>query len=169
MPRPEIRAHQLPRLREFTWQKILSMIMVPKQILYVEDNLVNQLLMTEMVTRCTTHKLQIARTMREGLRMATQQDYDVLLLDLRLPDGNGPELLQLLRRFPQYADIPAVAVTAEYGFDPAGTSFSEVWFKPLDIHQTLDGLDRVLRNAPERTEAHAGMPSRAASALAAFP
>jgi CheY-like chemotaxis protein len=124
--------------------------MLPRQILYVEDNLVNQLLMTEMITRCTTHKLHIARSMREGLRMASQQAHDLLLLDLRLPDGQGPDLLQMLRRLPAYADVPAVAVTAEYGFDPAGTGFCEVWFKPLDIHQTLDGLERVLRNAPAR-------------------
>lgn len=139
----------------------------PKQILYVEDNLVNQLLMAEMVTRCTTHKLHIARTMREGLRMATQQPFDVLLLDLRLPDGNGPELLQMLRRLPGYADVPAVAVTAEYGFDPASTGFSEVWFKPLDVHQTLDGLDRVLHTTPARViEPLAELPTRGLSAFA---
>ena len=133
----------------------------PKQILYVEDNLVNQLLMTEMVTRCTTHKLHIARTMREGLRMASQHPFDLLLLDLRLPDGQGPELLQILRRLPDYAEVPAVAVTAEYGFDPSGTGFCEVWFKPLDIHQTLDGLERVLHSPSHSGASQSGLFSAA--------
>lgn len=138
---------------------------LPKQILYVEDNLVNQLLMTEMITRCTTHKLHIARTTREGLRMAAQHAFDLLLLDLRLPDGQGPELLQMLRRLPGYSDVPAVAVTAEYGFDPAGAGFCEVWFKPLDIHQTLDGLERVMHNAPPRSaDSQSALPHKAAMA-----
>ena len=116
----------------------------PKRILYVEDNPVNQLLMAEMVNRCTTHQLLIARNMREGLRLASQQRFDLLLIDLRLPDGYGTELLQMLRRLPEYAEVPAVAVTAEYGFDPTGHGFREVWFKPLDIQQTLESLERVL-------------------------
>lgn len=116
-----------------------------KNILYVEDNPVNQMLMSEMVGRCTTHRLQLAGTLREGLRLAGQQSFDLLLLDLRLPDGDGVELLGLLRRIPACADVPAVAVTAEYGFELDGSGFCEVWHKPLDLHQTLDRLDRVLR------------------------
>jgi CheY-like chemotaxis protein len=119
--------------------------LVPRQILYVEDNPVNQMLMSEMVGRCTPHRLTLAGTVREGMRTAARQDFDLLLLDWRLPDGDGAELLAMLRRLPSYADVPAVAVTAEYGFEPGEHGFCEVWYKPLDLHQTLARLDRVLR------------------------
>lgn len=132
-----------------------------KSILYVEDNPVNQMLMTEIVGRCTTHRLQLASTLREGLRIAGQQGFDLLLLDLRLPDGDGAELLGLLRRMPGLADVPAVAVTAEYGFQLEGSGFCEVWYKPLDLHQTLERLDRVLRRPLSGTAA--------LSLLASFP
>lgn len=119
--------------------------LAPKEILYVEDNPVNQMLMAEMIGRCTTHRLTLAGTVREGLRTASRQGFDLLLLDLRLPDGDGAELLAMLRRLPACAHVPAVAVTAEYGFEPHTNGFCEVWYKPLDLHQTLERLDHVLR------------------------
>jgi CheY-like chemotaxis protein len=128
----------------------------PKHILYVEDNVVNQALMTEMVSRCTSHHLQVAATFHEGLRLASHQRFDLLLLDLRLPDGDGAELLGLLRRLPACAKVPAVAVTAEYGFQLEGSTFCEVWYKPLDLHQTLERLDRVLRRPPAPAQAATG-------------
>lgn len=128
----------------------------PRHILYVEDNVVNQVLMTEMVSRCTSHHLQVAATLNEGLRLASHQHFDLLLLDLRLPDGDGAELLGMLRRLPSCAKVPAVAVTAEYGFQLEGSGFCEVWYKPLDLHQTLERLDRVLRSAPPPARATPG-------------
>jgi len=118
----------------------------PKSILYVEDNPVNQMLMTEMVGRCTGHRLQLAGTVQDGLDLAARQHFDLLLLDLRLPDGDGAELLAMLRRLPAFKSVPAVAVTAEYGFKLEGSGFCQVWYKPLDLHLTLDRLDRVLRS-----------------------
>lgn len=140
-----------------------------KSVLYVEDNRVNQMLMSEMIGRCTTHRLQLAATLREGLRIAGQQHFDLLLLDLRLPDGDGTDLLGMLRLLPACAEVPAVAVTAEYGFHLEGSGFCEVWYKPLDLHQTLDRLDRVLRHHPAVASALsvlAGFPKQ--SALAAL-
>lgn len=118
----------------------------PKNILYVEDNLVNQMLMTEMVSRYTGHRLQLAASVQEGLNLAAHRHFDLLLLDLRLPDGDGAELLAMLRRLPLCQAVPAVAVTAEYGFRLEGSGFCEVWYKPLDLHQTLARLERVLRS-----------------------
>jgi CheY-like chemotaxis protein len=116
-----------------------------RRILYVEDNLVNQVLMTEVVGRHTPHQLQLADNVRQGLELAAQQRFDLLLLDLRLPDGDGVSLLGKLRRLATCAAAPAVAVTAEYGFRLEGSGFCEVWYKPLDLNQTLARLDRLLR------------------------
>jgi CheY-like chemotaxis protein len=68
----------------------------------------------------------------------------LLLLDLRLPDCHGTELLERMRQVPGWTHIPAIAVTAEAEFMPAGTSFCDVWHKPLRVPTLLTRLDRVI-------------------------
>jgi len=77
----------------------------------------------------------------------------LLLLDLRLPDCHGIELLERMRRIPGWEHIPAIAVTAEAEFMPAGTGFSDVWHKPLRVPTLLTRLDRVLSPRPASPEA----------------
>jgi len=47
----------------------------------------------------------------------------LLLLDLRLPDGDGIALLPMLRHIPGCETAPAVAVTAEIDVELRGSGF----------------------------------------------
>lgn len=116
------------------------------KVLYVEDHEANVFLMQSLFSMRPDMELEVALTGEDGYRAATQAPPDLLLLDLRLPDCHGAQLLERLRRHPQLASVPAAAVTAEE-FDPADTSFSEVWSKPLDIAQTLSRLDSLSARA----------------------
>lgn len=44
------------------------------------------------------HEIDMAATMKAGLASASGRDYDVALIDLRLPDGSGIEVLRALRQ-----------------------------------------------------------------------
>jgi CheY-like chemotaxis protein len=72
----------------------------------------------------------------------------LLLLDLRLPDGFGTMLLHELRQLGNCEKVPAVAVTAEPGFDAAGSGFDEVWSKPMNLRTVLERIDYWLGAAP---------------------
>ena len=72
---------------------------------------------------------------------------NLLLLDLRLPDCHGNELLGWLRRLPGWSAAPAVAETAETDFHIACTTFDEVWRKPMDLGSMLGRLDTFLGRA----------------------
>jgi CheY-like chemotaxis protein len=89
-------------------------------------------------------RLLVAPTGEAGLQAATEFKLDLLLLDLILPDCHGSELLERMRLLPGVNAIPAVAVTAEEGFDLGGTGFQEIWFKPLDSVPTLHRLKCLL-------------------------
>jgi CheY-like chemotaxis protein len=92
---------------------------------------------------------------------------DLLLLDINLPDCHGSELLRQLRMFPGCEHTPAIAVTADPLFSLSGTSFAELWHKPLRLQFALGRLDRWLgQSQSEPQEPRATMPSRA-SAFAA--
>lgn len=54
-------------------------------------------------------KITLCRTLSEG-RLALEQDvFDLLILDINLPDGNG---LELLREVRQSSTVPVILLTA---------------------------------------------------------
>jgi CheY-like chemotaxis protein len=127
-------------------QRVIDAI-VPKEVLYVEDHPTNVSLMKAIFRRRPHLELVVANDGREARELATHLQPSLLLLDLRLPDTHGVTLLKELRRVEGWANIPAVAVTAESGFQLAGSGFSEVWAKPLDLAFLLGRLDH-LTSAP---------------------
>jgi CheY-like chemotaxis protein len=113
-------------------------------VLYVEDHPVNVLLMEALFSKRPRARLNVAMTGEAGMQAAREQAPDLLLLDLRLPDCHGSDLLQRLRALPGLAEVPAVAVTAEDTRDLGTAGFVEIWHKPMDMHATLFRLDRLL-------------------------
>lgn len=111
-----------------------------REVLYVEDHPVNVHLMEALFKRLPHLRLVVAEDGLTARRIAPTLNPCLLLLDLRLPDCHGCALLPQLRRLDGWADIPAVAVTAEPGFDAAGTGFCEVWPKPLELGFVLARL-----------------------------
>jgi DNA-binding NtrC family response regulator len=61
-----------------------------------------------------------AGTLREGLRMARSEDYDVVVLDVRMPDGSG---LDSLPRFQECPSAPEVIILTGLG-DPDGAELA---------------------------------------------
>ena len=47
-----------------------------------------------------------------GIEEAKISKFDLLLLDIGLKDLHGIEVLKAIKSFPQYKDIPSIAVTA---------------------------------------------------------
>jgi CheY-like chemotaxis protein len=123
----------------------------PQDVLYVEDHPTNVHLMQALFKRCPHLNLVVAEDGHAARRLAPTLRPALLLVDLRLPDCHGSALLEELRLLAGYADIPAIAVTAESGFSLEGTSFCEVWPKPLDLAFVLDRLAEFSARAPLHT------------------
>lgn len=124
----------------------------PQDVLYIEDHPTNVHLMQALFKRLPQLRLVVAGDGQQARRMAASLRPGLLLVDLRLPDCHGVELLEELRQYEGYADLPAVAVTAEPGNHLEGTSFCEVWPKPLDLAFVLDRLDRFAAMGPLFTQ-----------------
>lgn len=123
------------------------------RVLYVEDNLVNIVLMQSIVGLRRALRIEVATSGDEGYARALAQPPDLMLIDMRLPDCSGIELLQRLRAHPRFASTPAVVVSAE-GFPEnvrraREAGFSDYWTKPLDVEQTLARLDAWLPQPPD--------------------
>src|SRR5215468_8528677 len=91
------------------------------------------------------HGVEIAHTGREGLERALDGRPDVILLDLRLPDQSGLDILRQLRQID--ARIPVVVVTvvrsADSAIEPMRQGAYDYLLKPLDMQK----LDRVIGEA----------------------
>jgi CheY-like chemotaxis protein len=119
----------------------LSQPLIRRSVLYVEDHPVNAMLMSALFERRPGLKLVLAETGQHAVAIASGLHPALLLLDLRLPDCHGSQLLPLLRQLPGCGTAPAVAVTAEDDYDIAGTGFCELWAKPLHLDFVLRRLD----------------------------
>jgi len=114
-----------------------------RPVLYVEDHPVNAMLMAALFENRPGLKLVVAGTGQQALCIAAGLNPVLLLLDMRLPDCHGSQLLPLLRQLPGCETAPAVAVTAEDDFSLADSGFVELWAKPLDLGWVLRRLDAL--------------------------
>jgi DNA-binding NtrC family response regulator len=95
-----------------------------------------------------------AFTGRQGIQMIAEQHPDVLLLDLGLPDGEGLELLQEIRR--DYPDLPVIVVTAHDSLNNAIASIKIGAFhfisKPYVPEELLSLVAKALEHRGLRQE-----------------
>lgn len=112
------------------------------QVLYVEDEPTNLVLMQALFKLRPHIELVTAANGAEATALASSLRPALLLLDLRLPDCWGDDLLPQLRQRYRWQHVPAVAVTAESQIEERRRGFIEVWHKPLDLHFVLQRLDR---------------------------
>ena len=82
-------------------------------ILYIEDNPDNMLLV-QRALESRGYKLLKAMNGIDGITQAEQNNIDLILLDINLPDIDGYEVAQRLRKSSkaELAYIPIIAVTA---------------------------------------------------------
>ncbi len=59
------------------------------------------------------HKTSAAHTIKDGLEQARKNSFDLILLDLELPDGNGLEIMPQLTKLPSSPEIIIITGTGD--------------------------------------------------------
>jgi HAMP domain-containing protein/CheY-like chemotaxis protein/signal transduction histidine kinase len=83
-----------------------------KRLLVVEDNPGEQLSIRELLGH-NDIQVTIASTGEEALAVIAEQPFDCMVLDLRLPDMTGFDVLERLRDTPSLVDLPVVVFTGK--------------------------------------------------------
>ncbi|WP_372869864.1 TMAO reductase system sensor histidine kinase/response regulator TorS [Shewanella sp.] len=109
-----------------------SFVAVPhRRVLLVEDNQVNALVARGYLATLG-HDASWARDLAEARRLLAAEQFDALMLDMQLPDGDGRSLLSLLPPDMQVAAFTAqVDTEAVVGYQQAG--IQTVLAKPLSL------------------------------------
>jgi PAS domain S-box-containing protein len=80
-------------------------------ILLAEDNVVNQQVAVAMLVR-RGHQVDVAANGREAVDLARRHRYDVVLMDIQMPEMDGFEATTAIRALPGGRDLPVYALTA---------------------------------------------------------
>jgi signal transduction histidine kinase/ActR/RegA family two-component response regulator len=123
----------------------------PIQILLVDDNAVNLLVARMMLKKCFP-KAEIAQASsgQEALDKLREQTFDLTLMDMVMPEMDGMEVTQILRRdFPAPTrDMPILALTASANPVDHDRCFAsgmdDVLHKPLDEPQLISKISNAL-------------------------
>jgi signal transduction histidine kinase/CheY-like chemotaxis protein len=84
----------------------------PLSILLAEDNVVNQRVAMTMLGKMG-HRITLATNGREAVEQWRQSDFDLILMDVQMPEMTGLEATQQIRREEALgAHVPIVAMTA---------------------------------------------------------
>jgi signal transduction histidine kinase/DNA-binding response OmpR family regulator len=110
--RPFITRHSLAAGRASTEPASRPVTTEPLRILLAEDNAVNQLVAVEML-RHLGHRADLAENGQQVLAALERRTYDVVLLDVQMPELDGLEAARRIRRrWPQGSGPRLVAMTA---------------------------------------------------------
>jgi CheY-like chemotaxis protein len=126
----------------------------PLRILLAEDNRVNQKVALRILEQ-SGYRADIASNGKEALECVTRQAYDVILMDVQMPEMDGLEAAgQILARWPNSQDRPyIIAMTADAMQGDRErcllAGMDDYVAKPIRVAELMDALQKVkARRAP---------------------
>lgn len=84
------------------------------RVLVVDDNKVNRLLLARNL-ELQGHEVKIAENGRIALDMMRTESFDLVLLDMEMPEITGYDVLRLLQADPILRDLPVIVTSALEG------------------------------------------------------
>ncbi len=90
-----------------------------------------------------------------ALKAARDGVYDVIISDIGMPGMNGHELMRALRKLPNCADVPSIALTGYGAGDDIqktrDSGFTCHLGKPMKIDKLLETVRRLRYGNPEKS------------------
>lgn len=122
----------------------------PSRILVVDDEWINRKVILEMLDTVGL-VADYASDGQEAVELAARTSYALILMDLQMPTMDGFEAARRIRRRPEHAHVPILALTGHAGQGieercrQAG--MNDFMGKPFSMHALLDVVARSLRSS----------------------
>ena len=120
------------------------------RVILVEDNPLNAELATDLL-ELGGHSVTLATSAAAFRKLLAQPPGDIVLMDIRLPDGDGVALLSDLRSTEGWHAVPVVAMTAHALIGDRQrfleTGFTDVVTKPIETRTFRSHVEQLCRRA----------------------
>ena len=126
------------------------------RVLVAEDNSINQLLIKTMLEKAG-HKVDLANNGLEALDAIMRTDFDLVMMDINMPEMDGPTATQRIRDLPApISRLPVIALTANaMKGDRAkllAAGMDDYVSKPIDPVKLSQAIERQCGSKVELTE-----------------
>lgn len=118
--------------------------------LFIDNDFSSQVIFKELCNQVGIPYVGIQNSTQVEGMLDGLLDVNVVLLDLEMPHRNGYEILEVLRKHPNFAHVPIVACTVHSTeMDQARSAgFDSFIVKPLNVEIFLDQLKEIVRGKP---------------------
>lgn len=120
-------------------------------VLVVEDIPIAQIAARFVLEQISGIKIDIANNGAHALTLATQTQYDLIFMDIGLPDIDGFEVTKKLRSMANYTHTPIIALTAHdedsYKKRAAEVGMNDFLEKPLTEEKSKAIFDHFILNS----------------------
>jgi DNA-binding response OmpR family regulator len=118
-----------------------------KRILVVDDDAMS-LRMAEFILKKTPHTILKASSGDECIAILKEENVDLLLLDVEMPQKNGIETLREIRGIDRLANLPVIFLTGtgdtERMAEADNLGAKDFAIKPLKPQELLERVEKVL-------------------------
>ncbi len=122
----------------------------PLRILVAEDNLINQTVVTHYL-HSWGHTVVVAADGQIALEAYDDNNFDVILMDVQMPELDGIEVTRAIRERETNTHIPIVGLTAFSATEDKArcleAGMDEVIVKPIQERMLFDSLERLTSNS----------------------
>lgn len=115
-----------------------------KSILVIEDDDGIREILGEVLNEETIHQVFLAQDGEAALNMLQTATPDLFLVDYRLPDTNGLELIERIRKIKGYEQTPMVLMSASLSRENISGQNLRYLRKPFDLDKLLALVEEVL-------------------------
>jgi CheY-like chemotaxis protein len=131
------------------------------KILIVDDDIRNVFALTSVLERYGS-TVVYAENGREGIeQLERNEDVALVLMDIMMPEMDGWATTSAIRRMPQFADLPIIALTAKVMRGDREKSIasgaSDYVPKPVDVDRLLERLRGWLTRGKPATDSNEGV------------
>jgi signal transduction histidine kinase/ActR/RegA family two-component response regulator len=120
-----------------------------KRVAYIEDNLLNAEVMRALLSLRPQIQLDVYARAQDGLSAIRNEGFDLVLLDMHLPDARGIDVLRELKADPSTRQMPVIIVSADTVADRLHEAMRAGALayiaKPIERVQALEKIDRALQ------------------------
>jgi CheY-like chemotaxis protein len=123
---------------------------MPK-ILLVEDNEMNRDMLSRRLVR-KGYDIVVAVDGKQGVDMAVEGGYDLILMDMSLPEIDGWEATRQVRAHPKGQSVPIIALTAHAMAGDREKALAagcnDYDTKPIELPRLLEKIESLLKGSP---------------------